>query len=129
MDPSRDCRRFPTDVSRFKGNGIYLLDEPEAALSPSRQMAFLAAMNDLLKRGSQFVIATHSPILMAYPGATIYQFTDASIAAVSYRNSEHYKVTKAFLTRTDQMLAELTGDIQSPTPDDRQNPGAPNRHR
>ena len=96
-------------LNRFKGNGIYLLDEPEAALSPSRQMAFLAAMHDLLKRGSQFVIATHSPILMAYPGATIYQFTESSIDEVLYKDTEHYKITRAFLERTDQMLAELMG--------------------
>ena len=116
-------------LNRLQGNGIYLFDEPEAALSPSRQMTFLAAMHDLVKRGSQFVIATHSPILMAYPGATIYQFTDASIDAISYRETEHYKVTKAFLTRTDKMLAELTGDIQSPTKDERQSPAAPDQLR
>jgi len=97
-------------LNRFRGNGLYLLDEPEAALSPSRQMTFIAAMHDLLKRGSQFVIATHSPILMAYPGATIYQFTDSTIDEIPYKDTEHYKITRAFLERTDQMLSELTGD-------------------
>ena len=111
-------------LNRFWGDGIYLLDEPESALSPSRQMSFIVAMHDLVKKGSQFIIATHSAILMAFPGATIYQFTDASIQAVPYRETEHYKVTRAFLARTDQMLAELTGEIQSPTQDERQSPPA-----
>ena len=75
---------------------------------PSRQTSFLTVMYDLVKKGSQFVIATHSPILMAYPGATIYQFTDSTIDEVAYKDTEHYKVTRAFLERTDQMLAELT---------------------
>ena len=92
-------------------------------------MSFIAAMHELVKQGSQFIIATHSPILMAFPGATIYQFTDASIHAVPYRETEHYKVTKAFLTRTEQMLVELTGDIQSPTKDKRQSPAAPDQLR
>jgi predicted ATPase len=95
-------------LNRFRGNGIYLLDEPETALSPSRQMSFLTVMYDLVKKGSQFVIATHSPILMAYPEATIYQFTDSAIDEVAYKDTEHYKITKTFLDRTDQMLAELT---------------------
>lgn len=101
---------FSLVLNRFKGNGLYLLDEPESALSPSRQLSFLAAMSDLLKKGSQFIIATHSPILMAYPGATIFQFTESSIEEVPYKETEHYKITKLFLQRTEQMLAELTGD-------------------
>src|SRR4051794_529030 len=58
--------------NRFRGNGLYILDEPEAALSPTRQMGFLAVVHDLILRGSQFVIATHSPIIMAYPDSWIY---------------------------------------------------------
>ena len=79
-------------LNRFKGNGIYLLDEPEAALSPSRQMAFLAAMHDLLKRGSQFVIATHSPILMAYPAR---RFTNSPTP-----RSTKYLIEKRNITRS-----------------------------
>ena len=101
---------FALVLNRFKGNGLYLLDEPESALSPSRQLSFLAAMSDLLKKGSQLIIATHSPILMAYPGATIFQFTESSIEEVPYKETEHYKITKSFLQRTEQMLAELTDD-------------------
>lgn len=101
---------FSLVLNRFKGNGLYLLDEPESALSPSRQLSFLAAMSDLVKKGSQFIIATHSPILMAYPRATIFQFTESSIEEVAYKETEHYKITKSFLLRSEQMLAELTGD-------------------
>jgi len=101
---------FSLVLNRFKGNGLYLLDEPESALSPSHQRSFLTAMSDLIKDGSQFIIATHSPILMAYPGGTIFQFTESSTREVPYKETEHYKITKSFLQRTEQMLAELTGD-------------------
>jgi predicted ATPase len=99
---------FLTLISiRFSGNGLYLMDEPEAALSPQRQLTFLAALHDLVQRGGQFVIATHSPILMAYPQAVILQFSEQGIAPIAYEETEHYKVTRAFLTRTDMMLKEL----------------------
>lgn len=94
-------------VERLSGNGLYLLDEPEAALSPPRQLTFLAALHELVQRGGQFLIATHSPILMAYPNATILQFSAGGIAPVAYQETEHYKVTRAFLTRTEMMLKEL----------------------
>ena len=97
-------------TERFSGNGVYLFDEPEAALSPQRQLSFLVALHDLVQRGGQFVIATHSPILLAYPDATIYHFSAAGIAPVEYEETEHYKVTKAFLNRTKPMLDELLSD-------------------
>ena len=97
-------------VERLSGNGLYLMDEPEAALSPQRQLTFLAALHDLVQRGGQFIIATHSPILLAYPQAAILHFTASGIAPVAYQDTEHYKVTKAFLTRTDMMLKELLSD-------------------
>jgi len=87
-----------------------LLDEPEAALSPQRQLAFLVALNELVLAGSQFIIATHSPIIMAYPDATILHFTADGIRPISYEDTEHYKVTRAFLTRTDKMLQDLFAD-------------------
>jgi len=98
---------FSLILNRFRGNGLYLLDEPESALSPSRQLSFLAVISQLLKKGSQFIIATHSPILMGYRDATIYQFTESSIEEVTYQETEHYKITKSFLERTDLMLDEL----------------------
>lgn len=88
---------------RFRGNGLYILDEPEAALSPSRQMALLARMRQLLNAGSQLIIATHSPIIMAYPDSWIYQIQDG-IKLVKYEETEHYQVTKAFLNDTRKML-------------------------
>ena len=85
---------FSLVLNRFKGNGIYLLDEPESALSPSRQLSFLAVMADLVKKGSQFIIATHSPILMGFPDATIFQLCDASIEIVPYKDTDHYRITR-----------------------------------
>ena len=94
-------------LHRFSGNGLYILDEPEAALSPTRQLTVLARMKQLLDLDSQFIIATHSPILMAYPGATIYCITESGIQTVDYEQTEHYEITKAFLENPDRMLDEL----------------------
>ena len=96
---------------RFRGNGLYLMDEPESALSPQRQLAFLALLDDYVRDGSQFVIATHSPILMAYPHATILRFDDAGVRSVRYEETEHYRVTKAFLDCPARMLRELIEGI------------------
>jgi len=94
-------------VHRLSGNGLYLFDEPEAALSPQRQLTFLAALHDLVQRGGQFIIATHSPIILGYPDAQILHFTEGGIAPIAYEDTEHYKVTRSFLTRRDLMLQEL----------------------
>jgi predicted ATPase len=101
---------FAVLMNRFTGSGLYLLDEPESALSPTRQMSLLSLMHQLCGRGSQFIIATHSPIIMAYPESTIYHFSADGIRPVSYHETENYKVTKAFLTRTEPMLKELLKD-------------------
>ena len=97
-------------LHRLGGQGIYLFDEPEAALSPTRQMALLAAMHELVRKGSQFIIATHSPILLGYPEATIYLLTESAIAKVPYAETEHYVVTKSFLNNPEGMLRELLAD-------------------
>ncbi|GKW42392.1 AAA family ATPase [Pectobacterium parvum] len=97
-------------LNRFGKEGIYLLDEPEAALSPSKQLAALARMHDLIREGSQFVIATHSPILMAYPDATIFQFGEDGIQQVAYEETEHYQITRAFLNNPERMLRELMAE-------------------
>ncbi|PID76542.1 MAG: AAA family ATPase [Deltaproteobacteria bacterium] len=94
-------------INRFGGNGLYILDEPEAALSPTRQMAMISRMHDLVKMKSQFIIATHSPIILAYPHAMIYQLDENGIKKVNYEETEHYQVTKDFLNRTDKMLDVL----------------------
>jgi predicted ATPase len=84
-------------LNRFRGHGLYLLDEPEAALSPKRQLAVLTRIHDLVAEQSQFIIATHSPILMAYPEAFIYQFSAAGIERIAYEETEHYRITRNFL--------------------------------
>lgn len=94
-------------VNRFHGNGLYLLDEPEAALSPKRQLAIMTRIHDLVREKSQFIIATHSPILMAYPDAIIYQFSASGIERVSYEDTEHYRVTRDFLANPARMLKIL----------------------
>ena len=93
--------------NRFGGHGVYLLDEPEAALSPTRQLTLLGQIDELVKRESQFIVATHSPILMAYPGAEIFQFSEEGIQAVNYRETEHYQVTRRFLDDPERMLRYL----------------------
>jgi predicted ATPase len=98
-------------TNRLRANGLYLLDEPEAALSPMRQMAFLTALHDLVTDGAcQAIIATHSPIVLAYPDAWIYQFTPTGIARVEYKETEHYRVTRQFLDRPERMLELLLGE-------------------
>lgn len=94
-------------VNRFGGHGLYLLDEPEAALSPKRQLAILTRIHDLVGEKSQFIIATHSPILMAYPGAWIYEFSQSGIARVAYEDTEHYRITRDFLANPQRMMRIL----------------------
>lgn len=89
---------------RFSPNGLYILDEPEAALSPTRQMALLARIHALAASGSQFLIATHSPMLMACPGATVYQLDENGIRPCSYTETEHYIVMRSFLNQPQRML-------------------------
>jgi predicted ATPase len=102
---------FSLVCNRFKGNGLYLMDEPESALSPSRQLSFLAIMQKLVLSGSQFIIATHSPVILGFPGAQIYEFSTKSIKQVAYEDTEQYKVTRAFLTRTKKMLDQLFEEV------------------
>jgi predicted ATPase len=98
-------------TTRFRGDGIYILDEPEAALSPARQLAILSRIHDLVRDSSQFIIATHSPILMAYPDATIYECTSDGIFETSYEETEHYQVTRDFLMNRERMLKILLEDF------------------
>jgi len=93
--------------NRFGGNGLYILDEPEAEPSPSRQMSMLVRMHDLIAENSQFIIATHSPILMAYPDAWIYQIGPKGLDRVSYQDTEHFEVTRNFLNHYESMLRQL----------------------
>lgn len=94
-------------VNRFGGDGLYLLDEPEAALSPSRQLALLSTLHTLVKQNSQLLIATHSPILMAYPDADILLLDESGIRRVPYEETEHYTLTRRFLENPARMMKYL----------------------
>ena len=95
-------------LNRFNGRAIYLLDEPEAALSPQRQLSFLRIMHDLVEEEDcQFIIATHSPIILGYPDATILSFDDGEIEEVEYEMTGHYQITKYFLDHREKFLEEL----------------------
>lgn len=101
-------------TTRFRGKGLYVLDEPEAALSPTHQMAMLSRMRQLVVQQSQFIIATHSPILMAYPGAQILELSADGIKSVLYAETEHYIVTKEFLNNPERILSILLEERESP---------------
>ncbi len=90
-------------LNQFGGKGLYILDEPEAALSPARQMSLITRIHQLVREESQFIIATHSPILMAYPDATIYQI-GREVEAVNYEDTEYYQVMRAFINNPRKML-------------------------
>jgi predicted ATPase len=93
--------------SRFVPDGLYLLDEPEAPLSPQSQLGLMAMIQDMLVEGAQFIIATHSPILLAFPGATIYSFDRAPAARVPYDELEHVVLTREFLNAPERYLRAL----------------------
>ena len=93
--------------NRFWGQGLYLLDEPEAALSPTRRLTLLAEIHRLVQEGSQLLIATHSPILMAYPQGEILLLGEGPIHPVGYRETEHYQITKQFLGNPERILKIL----------------------
>ena len=94
-------------TNRFEGNGLYIMDEPEAALSPQRLLTLLVMMDELVKKRSQFIIATHSPIIMAFPGADIIQFSEKGMERVSYRETESYRITKQFMDDPERMIKYL----------------------
>ena len=94
-------------TSRFGGNGLYILDEPEAALSPLKQMSMLTVINELVKQNSQFIIATHSPILMAYPDADIFVIDENGIMKTPYKKTDNYVITRKFLENPEKMIHYL----------------------
>lgn len=96
----------------FHGNGIYLLDEPEAALSPQRQLSLMIEIRRCVESGAQFIIATHSPILLGYPGAEIMSFDGESIKPCKYEETGSYKITKMFVNNRDQLLEQLFKEDQ-----------------
>jgi predicted ATPase len=98
---------FAAFTERFRGNGIYILDEPEAALSPLRQLSLLARINELVNKGSQFIISTHSPIIMAYPNAKIFEFTEEGINESKLEETNHYLIMKQFFDNRERLLHHL----------------------
>jgi predicted ATPase len=100
-------------MNKFINHGLYILDEPEAALSPQRQLSLLVRIQQLVKGGAQFVISTHSPILLAYPDAAIFHLDGDGIHPVRYRDTEHYAVTKAFLDNPERMLQRLFAEAEN----------------
>ncbi len=104
---------FATFMHRFGGQGLYLLDEPEAALSPVRQMAMLSRIHALVNQQSQFIITTHSPIILAYPDAAILQLSDAGFEKVTYEQTEHYITMREFINNREKMLKLLLNENNS----------------
>lgn len=101
---------FAAFLHRFSGNGLYIMDEPEAPLSPFRQMAMLSRINELVGQNSQFIISTHSPILMAYPDAILYNLTSNGIERSALEETDHYILMKQFINNRERMLHELFMD-------------------
>ena len=97
-------------TNRFGPNGLYVLDEPEAALSMRGNLALMRRMHDLVAEGSQFIVSTHSPILLGYPGAKIYVLSDDGIAETAYEETEVYELTRSFLGDRGQFLHHLFED-------------------
>ena len=93
--------------NRFGGNGIYILDEPEAALSPMRLMSLICRINELVRKNSQFIISTHSPILMTMPDSEVLEITKDGVESVPYTETEHYRVTLSMLKNPEKMLKIL----------------------
>ena len=98
---------FSVFMNRFSGNGLYILDEPEAALSPMRQLSMLIRMHELIDEGAQFIIATHSPILMGYPDATMYSLHQEKIQEITLEETEHYQTMKLFFEDRERLFHHL----------------------
>lgn len=97
-------------TSRITAKGLYLIDEPEAALSPTRQLSLLSLIMEKVKKtGAHFIIATHSPIMMSVPDSEVFHFSDGVISKIDYRETEHYQLTKMILENPEGIMRELEG--------------------
>ena len=101
---------FLSFMSGFNREGLYLMDEPEAALSPQRQLTLLIHIVKMAEAGSQFIMATHSPILLGIPGAKILSFDDGEIHSCAYEETESYQITRLFLENREIMLKRLLSE-------------------
>jgi predicted ATPase len=97
-------------LNRFRGRGLYILDEPEAALSLRGQLALMRRMHDLIAEESQFIVSTHSPVLLGYPNALIYALTENGIERTPYEATEQYELTRSFLDDRERFLRHLFAD-------------------
>ena len=95
--------------NRFGGHGLYILDEPEAALSPAGIIRLMRNMKELVSRESQFIISTHSPMLMTFPDAEIYQIQEDGIFSVPYKETSHYRTTVRFLQNPESAIEDILG--------------------
>lgn len=102
---------FSLIINRLNGNGLYIFDEPEAALSPTHQIAILSCLHQLVQKKSQFIIATHSPIIMTYPNSQLLEISGGILKKTTYKETEHYLVTKNFLNNPERYLNKLTSDV------------------
>lgn len=101
---------FATFLNRFRGKGIYILDEPEAALSPLRQLSMVSRIHELVNDHSQFIIATHSPVIMSYPLAKIVELTEDGLRETTLEATNHYRFMNQFFEDRDRILHHLLGD-------------------
>ena len=95
--------------NRFGGRGLYILDEPEAALSPTGLIRLMQRIDDLVKKDSQFIIATHSPMLLTFPDAEIYQIKNDTIESVRFQDTDHYRTTVRFLQNPESAIEDILG--------------------
>jgi len=102
---------FLNFIKTFTRTGIFLMDEPEAALSPNRQLSLFSRISEMAREGSHFIIVTHSPILLAIPGADIIQFDNQGIRYVDYEDTEIYRITEMFINHRDLMVKSLTEGV------------------
>src|SRR5213076_1818447 len=93
--------------SRFVPGGLYLMDEPEAPLSPQSQLGLLAMIDNMVAQDAQFIIATHSPLLLAFPAAQIYSFDSIPVRAVAYEDLDHVRITRDFLNAPERYLSQI----------------------
>ena len=103
---------FMEFIAGFDSPGLFILDEPEAALSPNRQMELLLFINNMVHRGAQFIIVTHSPILLSFPGADILNFSEEGLKKISYEQTESYRIMELFINHKDSILNNLLKDSQ-----------------
>lgn len=99
--------------NRFGGKGVYILDEPEAALSPMKLLTLLSEIDRLVKQDSQFIIATHSPFLMAYPGTSILELSGQGIRKVPFKETEHFKLSRTFFEDPERLIGHLLKEIRA----------------